>query len=81
MQGTLDPHQRKGDDDGKGVLGGERIVRFRTRRHWPATPSSPARRSRPPAGGFWRAKAYEAGVIQRVVIVEFESVAKSDGRP
>ena len=41
-------------------------------------PSSPVLRSRPPGGRFLArgtaAKAYEAGLIQRVVIVEFDSV-------
>ncbi len=45
-------------------------------------PSSPVRRSRRPAGDSWRvgtaAKAYEAGLLQRTVIIEFDSVEKAD---
>jgi uncharacterized protein (DUF1330 family) len=38
-------------------------------------PSSPAPQSRRPADGFLL--AYEAGVLQRVVIVEFDSVERA----
>ena len=48
---------------------------------WRPTPSSPARRSPRAAGAFSpaadAAKAYEAGVAQRVVIIEFDSVAQA----
>ena len=45
-------------------------------------PNSPVRRSRRPAGDSWRAeprrKHTKPGLIQRVVIIEFDSVAEGD---
>ena len=44
-------------------------------------PSSPALRSPPPAGGSWlaelRRRPTKPGLIQRVVIIEFDSVEKA----
>ena len=48
---------------------------------WPPMPSSPARRSPRPEGASWRAACrlhvYEAGLQQRTVMIEFDSVAQA----
>jgi len=70
----------KGDDDGKGVLGGDVSFDFGPgcvgRLRQARRPGDPGCRRAVSARGT-AAKAYEAGVVQRVVIVEFDSVAKA----
>ncbi len=58
------------------------IARSRTPTRWRLTPRSPALRSRQ-AGGRplvrgTPAKTYEAGLNQRTVVIEFDSVAYAD---
>ncbi len=55
-----------------------------TRLLWPNTPSWPGRRSRQAAAGSWArgstAKTYEAGIDQRTVLIEFDSVGNDAER-
>ncbi|MDZ7749669.1 MAG: DUF1330 domain-containing protein [Halofilum sp. (in: g-proteobacteria)] len=60
------------------ATGSTASARSTTRPRWPSTCAWPARRSRPPAGASWCAgsptRAFEAGLMQRTVVIEFDSV-------
>jgi hypothetical protein len=61
------------------ATGSRRIVRLAIPKHWLRTPVSPAQPSWPPealARGM-PAQVYEAGLQQRTVVIEFDTVEQA----